>query len=77
MQLLHVQGRHSDVFPVPCVSLNSNLEICSHSSALLSRSWRDLHLVPIELTQVFRQSDATFVELLAQLRQGRVSDEAK
>lgn len=41
------------------------------------RSWKAGHFLPIELTQVFRQTDSTFVDLLAELRMGRVSDNSR
>ena len=41
------------------------------------RAWKEARFLPIELTKVFRQTDSTFVDLLAQLRLGIVTDECR
>lgn len=41
-----------------------------------AKTWADLDLVTVELTQVMRQSDQAFVSILQDMRRGEVSDEA-
>ncbi|KAK9814918.1 hypothetical protein WJX73_001993 [Symbiochloris irregularis] len=40
-------------------------------------SWRQAHLIPVQLTRVFRQSDSEFVEILSKMRVGILTTEAR
>ena len=44
---------------------------------VVCRVWHEAHFVPILLTQVFRQTDVAFVDLLGQMRVGQVTEESR